>query len=126
MGKHATGSNVALPIFVDFFKNSKFIPDREFEVPNSISKNYVDQETGNITEEKDFIESKKYILENFKDTTSESIYTDSQLNTKLNENIESLPQSFDIDTNSVFDILENEEQEIINDSEDTDEGQNER
>ena len=73
-----------------------------------------------------FIVPKKYILENFKDTTSESIYTDSQLNTKLNENIESLPQSFDIDTNSVFDILENEEQEIINDSEDTDEGQNER
>ncbi len=129
MGKHATGSNVALPIFIDFFKNSKFIPDREFEVPNSISKNYVDQETGNITEEKDFIEGKKYLLENFKDTTSESIYTDSQLNTKLNENIESLPQSLDIDTNSVFSILENEEQEIVNDSEDTedtDEEQNER
>ena len=129
MGKHSTGSNVALPIFIDFFKNSKFIPDREFEVPNSISKNYVDQETGNITEEKDFIEGKKYILENFKDTTSESIYTDSQLNTKLNENIESLPQSLDIDTNSVFSILENEEQEIVNDSEDTedtDEEQNER
>jgi penicillin-binding protein 1A len=126
MGKHATGSNVALPIFIDFFKNSKFIPDREFEVPNSISKNFVDQETGNITEEKDFIEGKKYILENFKDITSESIYTDSQLNTKLNENIESLPQSLDIDTNSVFSILENEEQEIVNDSEDTDEEQNER
>ena len=121
MGKYATGSNVALPIFIDFFKNSKFIPDREFEVPDSISKNYVDQETGNITEEKDFIEGKKYILENFKDTTSESIYTDSQLNTKLKENIESLPQSLDIDINSVFDILESEEQEITDDTENTNE-----
>lgn len=119
MGKYATGSNIPLPIFVDFLRNSNFIPDREFEVPDSISKSYVDQETGDITEEKDFLQDKKYILENFKSNRSESTYVNDQLNPKVIENIISSPESLDSD--SIFDILENEQQEISNNLENEEE-----
>jgi len=119
MGKYATGSNIPLPIFVDFFKNLNFIPDREFEAPDSISKNYVDQETGDITEEKDFLQDKKYILENFKSNSTESTYANNQLNAKVIDNIMSPPES--LDSTSIFDILENEQQEIPSDLENEDE-----
>ena len=115
MGKYTAGSNIPLPIFVDFLKNLNFIPDREFEVPDSISKSYVDQETGDIIEEKDFIQDKKYILENFKNNHSDSTYANDQLNAKVIENIISPPQSLDSD--SIFDILENTQQETPSDLE---------
>ena len=66
MGKNATGSSIALPIFIDFFKKLNFIPNRPFQVPDSVEKMYVDQDTGKITEKDAFIEDKKYIHENFK------------------------------------------------------------
>ena len=66
MGENATGASVALPIFVDFFKNLNFIPNCPFQVPDSIQKIYVEQETGKIVDENALIKSKVYIHENFK------------------------------------------------------------
>lgn len=106
MGQYATGSNIPLPIFVDFLKDLNFIPDREFQIPDSIDKNYVDQETGNITKEQDFIQGKKYILENFKTNTSQSTSRNNHLNAKVIKSI--VPSSPSEDKDSIFNILENE------------------
>jgi penicillin-binding protein 1A len=47
LGKHAYGSNIALPIFIDFMKNSyKDYPSLDFIVPSSVELAYVDYETG--------------------------------------------------------------------------------
>ena len=66
MGKYATGASVALPVFIDFFQGLDFVPDRPFEVPDSIQKMYVDQDTGDVVDENSFIKGKSYIHENFK------------------------------------------------------------
>ncbi len=66
IGRYATGSNIPLPIFIDFLKHSNFIPNREFQIPNIIKQNYVDLNTGSIIETIDRIGGNKYILENFK------------------------------------------------------------
>ena len=71
--------------------------------------------TGDITEEKDFLQDKKYILENFKSNNLEYTYANNQLNAKVIDNIISPPES--LDSTSIFDILENEQQEIPNDLE---------
>ena len=65
MGKYATGSNVALPIFINFFRNLDFIPRRHFNIPESINHNYIDIKTGSIVIKKDFIKENDYIIENF-------------------------------------------------------------
>ena len=66
MGKYATGSNVALPIFINFLRNSEFIPREYFHVPESIKHHYIDIKTGSIITKKDFVKDEHYIVENFK------------------------------------------------------------
>ncbi|MFQ3307125.1 MAG: penicillin-binding protein 1A [Candidatus Midichloriaceae bacterium] len=66
MGKYATGSSVTLPIFVDFFKNAEFIPNRKFEIPEEIEHHYVDQKDGEIHKDVNNLNMKNLILENFK------------------------------------------------------------
>jgi penicillin-binding protein 1A len=66
MGKNATGSNVALPIFIDFFNKSEFIPNTPFKIPDSIQKMYVDLDTGALVDKGEFVKGRQYIQENFK------------------------------------------------------------
>ncbi|WP_040256456.1 penicillin-binding protein 1A [Rickettsia hoogstraalii] len=50
LGKRATGSNVVLPIFIDFMSNAyKDEPSLPFKVPDSIKLIAVDRATGKIT-----------------------------------------------------------------------------
>ena len=70
MGKNATGASVALPIFIDFFKNLSFIPNHPFQIPDSIQKMYVDPNTGKVIEKNALVEGKQYISENFKKNSS--------------------------------------------------------
>lgn len=63
LGKNATGSNVALPIFVDFVKNNRwFFKDKPFRTPKGIKMIKIDYDTGSFPNE----HSKKTIFEAFK------------------------------------------------------------
>lgn len=69
LGKRATGSNVVLPIFIDFMSNAyKDEPSLPFKVPDSIKLIAVDRATGKITPSGTVIEAFKVnniqILEN--------------------------------------------------------------
>ena len=66
MGKYAVGSNIPLPIFIDFFKNAYFIPNRIFKIPDLIHQHPVELKTGNIAEKRYMTKKKEYITENFK------------------------------------------------------------
>ena len=108
MGKHAQGSNVALPIFVDFFQNAKFVPDRPFEVPNTIERRYVDQNTGRILEGDTSSGDATYIGENFK-KDSTALHNDGP---EAISETEDIPANFANEANSVFDLLENSSDEV--------------
>ncbi len=116
MGKYAAGSNIPLPIFVDFFQKLKFIPNRNFEIPESIAQNFIDQETGDVVDEKDFTQDKKYILENFKNAYTESAVDSSHLNIKKFDDID--PDDETNNNNSIFDLLQNEYNESLKEAED--------
>ena len=116
MGKYAAGSNIPLPIFVDFFQKLKFIPNRNFEIPESITQNFIDQETGDVVDEKDFTQDKKYILENFKNAYTESTVDSSHLNIKKFDDID--PDDETNNNNSIFDLLQNEDNESLKEAED--------
>ncbi|MSO13822.1 penicillin-binding protein 1A [Rickettsiales endosymbiont of Trichoplax sp. H2] len=116
MGKYAAGSNIPLPIFVDFFQKLKFIPNRNFEIPESIAQNFIDQETGDVVDEKDFTQDKKYILENFKNAYTESAVDSSHLNIKKFDDID--PDDETNNNNSIFDLLQNEDNESLKEAED--------
>jgi penicillin-binding protein 1A len=116
MGKYAAGSNIPLPIFVDFFQKLKFIPNRNFEIPESITQNFIDQKTGDVVDEKDFTQDKKYILENFKNAYTESTVDSSHLNIKNFDDID--PDDETNNNNSIFDLLQNEDNESLKEAED--------
>ncbi|AFB31242.1 MULTISPECIES: penicillin-binding protein 1A [spotted fever group] len=60
LGKRATGSNVVLPIFIDFMSNAyKDEPSLPFKVPDSIKLIAVDRATGKITPSGTVIEAFK-------------------------------------------------------------------
>lgn len=60
IGKRATGSNVVLPIFIDFMSNAyKDEPSLPFKVPDSIKLIAVDRATGKITPSGTVIEAFK-------------------------------------------------------------------
>ncbi|WP_341793807.1 MULTISPECIES: penicillin-binding protein 1A [unclassified Rickettsia] len=60
LGKSATGSNVVLPIFIDFMQNAyKDIPSLPFKVPESIKLLAVDRATGKVTPQGSVIEAFK-------------------------------------------------------------------
>ncbi|WP_064429258.1 penicillin-binding protein 1A [Rickettsia sp. Tenjiku01] len=60
LGKRATGSNVVLPIFIDFMSNAyKDKPSLPFKVPDSIKLIAVDRATGKITPSGTVIEAFK-------------------------------------------------------------------
>lgn len=118
MGKYAAGSNIPLPIFVDFFQKLKFIPDRNFEIPESITQSFIDQETGNMVEQEDFIQDKPYLLENFKNSYTESTVDSIHLNTKNIDNIDTDDEA--TSNNSIFDLLQNEDEESLKEAEDSD------
>ncbi|MCZ6919502.1 MAG: penicillin-binding protein 1A, partial [Rickettsia endosymbiont of Ixodes persulcatus] len=60
LGQRATGSNVVLPIFIDFMSNAyKDEPVLPFKVPDSIKLLAVDKATGKITPNGSVIEAFK-------------------------------------------------------------------
>ena len=82
IGGNATGSNVSLPIFIDFLQKSTYIPDRGFDIPLSIIQHFTNQKTGNIINKENFVYGKKYVLENFKSIYTKSISSFSDFCTK--------------------------------------------
>ncbi|MBE6447223.1 MAG: PBP1A family penicillin-binding protein [Alphaproteobacteria bacterium] len=62
LGKNASGTATALPIFVDFMKHAKkYLTPKPFRVPNGIKLRQIDLETGGAPREKTTIwESLKY------------------------------------------------------------------
>jgi penicillin-binding protein 1A len=109
MGKHAQGSNVALPIFVDFFQKASFIPNRPFEIPNSVEIRYVDPSSGKILEERDSAWSAAYIGENFK---KDSMALDQDEPNSINTT-DDVPSTLSNEASSIFDLIQNPSDERI-------------
>lgn len=60
LGKSATGSNVALPVYINFMEKAyKDIPSLAFKVPDSIKLKHIDQRSGHIVESGGIIEAFK-------------------------------------------------------------------
>lgn len=60
MGKTATGSSVALPIFINFMENAYAdVPSLDFQIPDSIKLMPVDRRTGRVTASGDIMEAFK-------------------------------------------------------------------
>jgi len=82
LGKYETGSKTALPIFKSFIKNAvKKEEARPFKVANNILMMVIDPLTGKKAE----VQSKKTIIEVYKNTKVESV-SNSDINNRLKNN----------------------------------------